>query len=75
MGRILPGPRGQVHRSGRLQLKALCYGGQETLHLESEHWKNTLEIITSMLRHEAYHGLYFLTVARGPTMSQSDRLI
>ena len=28
-----------------------------------------------LLRHEAYHRLYFLTVARGPTMSQSDRLI
>ena len=28
-----------------------------------------------MLRHEAYHRLYFLTVARGPTISQSDRLI
>ena len=31
--------------------------------------------INEMLRHEAYHRLYFLTVARGPTMSQSDRLI
>ena len=29
----------------------------------------------SLLRHEAYHRLYFLTVARGPTMSQADRLI
>ena len=29
----------------------------------------------NVLRHEAYHRLYFLTVARGPTVSQVDRLI
>ena len=28
-----------------------------------------------LVRHEAYHRLYFLTVARGPTVSQADRLI
>ena len=30
---------------------------------------------SAVLRHEACHRLYFLTVARGPTMSQSDRFI
>ena len=46
MGRILPTLREQVHRETITQ--STRYGDQETLHIEAEHWKNTLEIITSI---------------------------
>ena len=42
-------------------------------------YTNIYDIVTyfqrSVLRYEAYRRLYFLTVARGPTVSQADRLI
>ena len=46
MGRVLPTLREQVHRETTTQ--STRYEDQETLHLEAELWKNTLEIITSI---------------------------
>ena len=47
MGRILPGPRGQVHRSGRLQLKAHALGVKKHYTSSTE---NKLKIYKTIIK-------------------------